>query len=151
MREALWLSGRDERHALRLRVDGGRDVSESVTLQEEPAAAGAARRFTARICRESGVSVESSELAVLLVSEVVANAATHGHSRPRLNVTTARHGVRVEVGDMCDAPAVLRAAHLDDDSGRGLAMLATCASEWGVRPKRRGKVVWFEIVDPRPE
>ena len=126
-------------------------VSESVTLQEEGVSAGAARTFTARICRDAGVSAELTEVAVLLASEVVANAVTHGHSRPRLTVTSAQFGVRVEVGDTSDAPAAPKPFDLDSESGRGLAMLEMCSSSWGVRPKRQGKTVWFELADGQPE
>jgi anti-sigma regulatory factor (Ser/Thr protein kinase) len=144
------LSHQDERHAVRLRGSAVMGVCASVTLQEHLSSAGSARRFTARMCRSAGVSIGASEVAVLLTSELVANAIVHGHSEPRLTVTINRQGVQVEVGDLSSTTCANTKAGREAETGRGLAMVETCATRWGVRPNRRGKTVWFEVADTGP-
>jgi hypothetical protein len=36
----------------------------------------------------------------------------------------------------------------DETSGRGLHILATLATSWGVRRRRLGRTVWFELPIP---
>lgn len=122
-----------------------------MTLPADLTAAGAARRFTTDACEAAGLVGDVRDSAVLLVSEVVTNAVVHAESAARLTVWATDTGIRIEVGDTSPTLPVLGAAAADDSSGRGVAVLNTCASAWGCRVKRRreGKVVWF-IVRPSP-
>lgn len=96
------------------------------------------------------------ETVVLLTSEVVSNVVQHaGPHRPDdefvLSVEMTDDLVRVEVTDQhpgsprADAPD-----RADGLSGRGLLLLDVLASAWGVVPKDKGKVVWFEVRGERP-
>jgi hypothetical protein len=58
--------------------------------------------------------------------------------------------VRIEVGDTGPDLPVRSDADDDADSGRGMAILAACASSWGCRSKRHGKVVWFTVNADQP-
>jgi hypothetical protein len=53
---------------------------------------------------------------------------------------------RVEVTDRSEAAPVPRRSSVDDDSGRGLALVQALARRWGTsRQPGGGKTVWFEV------
>lgn len=86
--------------------------------------------------------------AELIVSELLTNAVLHAR-RDSVRVTAMRLGerrVRVAVVDLsCDRPAA-RAAGDDQESGRGLDIVATpSGGRWGVEPLPWGKRVWAEL------
>ena len=56
---------------------------------------------------------------------------------------TTVHGIRVEVDDDSDIPAVQRDA--TDAGGRGLTIVDTLSTAWGTHSKSSGKTVWFEL------
>ncbi|MGF7236937.1 MAG: ATP-binding protein [Frankia sp.] len=117
-------------------------------------AAARARRIVTELLAAWG-RPEDAEVARLLVSEVVTNAVRHaGQSRPLELTVTADHGrIRVAVGDGSNRYPVPRTAHDDEESGRGMHLVASLASEWGVGPPvgpggEVGKEVWFELPAP---
>ena len=100
------------------------------------------------------VEDETVELAVLLLSELMTNAYRHARVSPGreigLRCVLGDRGLRVEVSDASDELPRLRDAALDDESGRGLALVAAFADAWGAfpRPCGIGKTVWFELKVP---
>ncbi|MFL5996723.1 MAG: ATP-binding protein [Streptomyces sp.] len=92
-----------------------------------------------------------ADIAALLVSELVTNALRHatGPIGVRLVRPGAVDGVLlVEVSDPLPDPPRERVAALDDESGRGLQLVAHAAHRWGTRPGVTGKTVWFELAVP---
>ncbi|MBY8879310.1 ATP-binding protein [Actinacidiphila acidipaludis] len=94
---------------------------------------------------------DATETAVLLLSELVTNAVRHSrvpgrHVEVRCVLTEA--ALRVEVSDAGHGVPVLREADDEDESGRGLALVAALAQKWGVLPRLHGigKTVWCEIA-----
>ncbi|MGX4690044.1 ATP-binding protein [Streptomyces sp. JNUCC 63] len=91
------------------------------------------------------------DTAALLVSELVTNSLRHA---------TGPIGVRllrpvglprvllVEVSDPLPDPPHERPARPDDESGRGLQLVASASRRWGTRPDEGGKTVWFELAVP---
>ena len=82
----------------------------------------------------------------LLVSELVTNAVVHAGSEVEIAVRLLVDSVRIEVVDR--APdAMLRPSSpaVEDESGRGLLLVETLATAWGVEPLDGGKAVWFEV------
>ena len=119
-------------------------------LPRSPMAAGQARRVTGTLCRAACLDDDLCDTAVLLTSEVVTNAVLHGRSPSCLSVAASELGVRVEVEDDSSRWPVQRqqgdSAALD---GRGILLLETIATSWGVLPGHAGgKVVWFEVNAP---
>ncbi|WNM35462.1 ATP-binding protein [Streptomyces sp. Li-HN-5-11] len=55
--------------------------------------------------------------------------------------------LRVSVTDANDALPTLCEASPEDESGRGLALVAALADDWGAEPRPGGigKTVWFEV------
>jgi anti-sigma regulatory factor (Ser/Thr protein kinase) len=81
-----------------------------------------------------------------MTSELVTNALRHGSGTVRLGCDAGTLRVRVEVGD--DSGQRPRVRYVDDDSenGRGMIIVDTLSSAWGVSDAPRGgKIVWFEV------
>ncbi|WP_405449845.1 ATP-binding protein [Streptomyces achromogenes] len=92
-----------------------------------------------------------ADLAALLVSELVTNSLRHatGPIGVRLLRPAALgDALRVEVSDPLPDPPRERVAHLEDESGRGLQLVAGSSRRWGTRPGAQGKTVWFELAVP---
>ncbi|MET9469571.1 ATP-binding protein [Streptomyces sp. NPDC006544] len=89
--------------------------------------------------------------AELCVSELLTNALAHlGEGTPvTLRITGRAARTRVELTDPDPREPVRRQAADADESGRGLALLAAVALEWGVRPEGTGKTVWCELPGVR--
>ena len=91
------------------------------------------------------------DLAALLVSELVTNSLRHatGPIGVRL-VRPADLGdvLLVEVSDPLPVPPRERAARPEDETGRGLQLVAGSSRRWGTRPGVSGKTVWFELSVP---
>lgn len=98
---------------------------------------------------------DSAATACLLIAELTANAALHGRVRgrnARLALTLTPATLRIEVtdarGDRLPAiPVTAPDADADDESGRGLLLVASLADAWGCEPyPPGGKTVWAECT-----
>jgi anti-sigma regulatory factor (Ser/Thr protein kinase) len=122
----------------------------SITLPPDIDAPGRARRFAVDAARslESGPALDEAGIDALklLVSEVVANVVVHARTSMRVRAYVAPGCVRVEVSDDLPPDPQVRASEGD---AFGLRLVEALASRWGVAPMPHGKVVWFEIGDPR--
>ncbi|MEV5435555.1 ATP-binding protein [Streptomyces sp. NPDC052682] len=120
------------------------------TFPADPGAVRAARSVVRAQLR--GWALDSvGDLTALLVSELVTNALRHatGPIGVRLVRPSAPHGVLlVEVSDTLPDPPRERLARPEDESGRGLQLVATASNRWGTRPGADGKTVWFELAVP---
>ncbi|MET7382014.1 ATP-binding protein [Streptomyces sp. NPDC005526] len=91
------------------------------------------------------------DTAALLVSELVTNSLRHATGP--IGVRLVRPAglskvLLVEVSDTLPVPPRERPARLDDESGRGLQLVASSSRRWGTRPDGAGKTVWFELAIP---
>jgi len=90
---------------------------------------------------------EETEVAELLLSELVTNALIHTRNGAVVTVTSAPARLRVEVRDFVTgqepAPYVPNAD--DGTHGRGLLLVQSLADSWGVTMQALGKIVWFEL------
>ncbi|MFG2604429.1 ATP-binding protein [Streptomyces sp. NPDC048514] len=92
-----------------------------------------------------------SDLAALLVSELVTNSMRHatGPIGVRLVRPAGLDGaLLVEVSDPLPDPPRERVARPEDEGGRGLQLVAGSSRRWGTRPGGGGKTVWFELTVP---
>lgn len=122
-----------------------RRVESSIHLVAEPASAGQARRFVAGTLASWGAdgAVESVEL---LVSELVTNSVLHAGTPVDLTLACENGLLHVEVHD--DSPAIPRPRrfHAEAATGRGLRLVESIATRWGVeKVPDDGKVVWFDL------
>ncbi|MGW6688624.1 ATP-binding protein [Streptomyces sp. NPDC054961] len=120
----------------------------TIRLLATPAAVPLARRAV----REH-LGAGASPDAELCVSELLTNALAHlGEGTPvTLRITGRAARTRVELTDPDPREPVRRRAADADESGRGLALLAAVALEWGVRPEGTGKTVWCELPGAQRE
>ncbi|WP_411148324.1 ATP-binding protein [Streptomyces sp. A30] len=92
-----------------------------------------------------------TETAVLLLSELMTNAYRHAKVSPgreiRARCVLAAGRLHVSVTDANDTLPTPREASLDEESGRGLALVTALADAWGAEPRPHGigKTVWFEL------
>lgn len=125
----------------------GAAISASVHLRPVPASVSLARRFV-RATLSGWDLQDAAEIAALLVSELVTNAVLHARSDIDLVVDTADERIRVEVQDAIPITPALRPHDNEALTGRGLALVDSFSSGWGVEPLPKGKSVWFEVPTP---
>ncbi|WP_340376402.1 ATP-binding protein [Streptomyces sp. SS7] len=120
------------------------------TFPADPGAVATARRVVRG--RLHGWGLDSlGDITALLVSELVTNALRHatGPIGVRLIRPAGLDDVLlVEVSDPLPDPPRERAARPEDESGRGLQLVASSSRRWGTRPGENGKTVWFELAVP---
>jgi anti-sigma regulatory factor (Ser/Thr protein kinase) len=117
----------------------------TLVLAPDAAAVRQARAFVRTACREGGTPQDEIDTVVLLTSEAVTNAFTHGRSEARIAVEAGPEVVHVEVADDNSRHPQRQEADADALDGRGVAILSTLASRWGVRDDPYGKTVWFDV------
>ena len=84
--------------------------------------------------------------ALLVLTELLANAVRHGRGPVEVVLTRHVDGVRVEVADTGTGRVRTPSASTSPGtSGRGLLIVDALSTGWGVRYDRSGKVVWAEI------
>jgi len=128
-------------------------------LEASRSSVSSARRFSARLLREWGMS-ELRDDVELVVSELVTNALSHGlaasydaapddSSRPDstdpIRLTLARRGANVicMVEDASGEAPIEKDPGGNAEAGRGLQLVASFSRRWGwSRRTGGGKVVW---------
>ncbi len=85
------------------------------------------------------------DVAELLTGELVANVVRHVGAPMELRVSRQQASLRIEVVDPSTKPPVIRHPDPADDHGRGMLLVDSLASAWGVMVRPDGKTVWFEL------
>jgi len=134
-----------------------------------PSAVRSARHWAASLLTQADFNEDLIDTVVLLVSELVTNAihavsqlpATPGSSamvspaakvagrhRVWLAIERSPALVRIEVHDTAcvPVPAEVQQRDQEEESGRGLEVIAALAGYWGWKPDCFGKVVWCELT-----
>jgi anti-sigma regulatory factor (Ser/Thr protein kinase) len=85
--------------------------------------------------------------AKIVVSELVANAVSHGADPIRLEIAVGL-GVHIAVfdGDPCTERVVARASQPSEPGGRGLCIVEALAAAWGASDHDGGKLVWAALT-----
>lgn len=109
-----------------------------------------ARAFVRRRLGARGIAAAIVDSAVLIVSELVTNAAQHGgdgvESEALIKLAAVDTRLRIEVHDASPRLPALCTASDDDEHGRGLAVVDALAGRWGWEPTADGKFVWCELA-----
>ena len=95
-------------------------------------------------------SPECRDAAVLVASELASNVVGHARTPYQVGLSIGQT-VRIEVTDGAAAVPVLRPAPPDAESGRGLVIVTSYSSRWGVDRLDGAKTVWAEVEFESPE
>lgn len=120
-----------------------------VRLVVSLAAAATARAEVEAAIRAWRLPVDT-DTAILLTSELVSNAVTHGDAEPSgyviLGISCDTTGLRVEVHDGSASLPVLEDVPAEAETGRGLLLVASLSAEWGFYRTPAGKAVYFTLT-----
>ncbi|MET8808730.1 SpoIIE family protein phosphatase [Streptomyces sp. NPDC004546] len=139
----------DDVALLLMRYDGMavRPLRESWTVWRVPEAVRHARRFTRRTLRGWGVSPDTLDAALLVVSELVTNALVHTNGQVRLDMSLINHRLRLAVADASPrSPVKPTSIGWEATGGRGILLVEAVSVAWGTLPVSGGKQVWADLV-----
>jgi PAS domain S-box-containing protein len=120
-------------------------ASVRITLQAEPEQVATGRRFV----RDSLTAWNHEELAdtaCLLASEILTNAVRHARQPVSLRLHQMPGEIIMEITDDYVQLPRRTSPELDDEFGRGLALVEALSESWGALPTRVGKIVWFTLA-----
>lgn len=127
-------------------MTGAAPVTTSIELPPSLDAAALARRYVGE--HADGLDPDLVYDAQLLVTELVANAVKHGQPAITLQLRLDPPGIGVRVhDDGKELPVIGGDVAPEQPHGRGLRIVSTLASDWGVEtsPGEPGKTVWFQL------
>jgi serine phosphatase RsbU (regulator of sigma subunit) len=116
----------------------------SIALDSEPGAARAARGFVRDTLRTWDVA-DADAVAELLTDELVSNVVCHVGSTMQVRARRGAGAIRIEVDDTSTELPIRRNPEGFDEHGRGVMLVETLASDWGVEVHDAGKTIWFEL------
>lgn len=130
---------------MRLQRSARSQADGAVTLGRHASEVERGRKHVAGACRRYGVDVAGT--AELLASELITNALRYGSGPITVLVTPGAGEVRVDVADESALSPTPRRATPDDEGGRGLLIVQSLATSWGMEslPQGRGKSIWFVL------
>ena len=87
--------------------------------------------------------------ALLVVSELAANAVTHANSSLRIRLSLKESTLRIDVIDSGAGTPEPQPTSNTAEHGRGLHLVTALTSAWGLEAMPDGgKVVWAELARP---
>lgn len=118
-------------------------------LPATPVAAAQARKEVSDAIAAWDLAIDR-DAAVLLTSELVANAVLHdGGGTILLTISCCHCQLRVDVHDTSPTlPVPKQSAPLDSETGRGLLLVDSIADQWGYYRTPEGKAVFFALAIP---
>lgn len=126
-------------------------ISSALEFAPLPTAVPCARLHAIHILREWGLRDLAAD-AALIVSELITNAIDASALLPdrppvSLRLLVSEKSLLIEVWDHSPLDLEPREADADDESGRGLTVVAALADRWGwERTGHNRKVVWAELA-----
>lgn len=116
----------------------------------DPTAVAQARRFLRTTLQDWGIDEDTTEAAVLCLSELVTNAVIHSHGGCVVRVlleggalTTTVRGSSTPDGAAVEVPYDPLPVH-----GRGLQLVEALAARWGHQLEPVGSTAWF-VLEPQ--
>ena len=136
----------DDATVLVLRVLGSGAVGRWSLLRTLSSAKTARQLVVDEVGRLGVNDPELVDVIELLTSEVVTNAVLHGEGTVELDVTRVDRFIRVSVADEA-VPLDIGPGpvNVEASNGRGLLLVESLSSSWGVEEIPSGKRVWFEM------
>jgi anti-sigma regulatory factor (Ser/Thr protein kinase) len=123
--------------------------SRSKELRAGPRTPEEARLFLSEALERFNVDVDE-DAARLLTSEIASNAVRHGKEPIEVSVSVEGLGLRISILDRGTGfdPDELRLEQglsPEPEGGRGLQIVRSLSSDWGVEPRDDGTEVWFRL------
>jgi len=116
-------------------------VTRHLLLGRELLSARRARLFVEGACTDWQLEVIRDD-AMVVVSELVANAVVHAGTDCRVMLRYGARGLTIAVFDHAPDLALPLRPVTESQRGHGLFMVAALSLQWGVRPGRDEKCVW---------
>lgn len=128
---------------------GSRSDAEAVVdLPHDLSSVSDARRFVREKLGDWGIDGPVDD-ALLVVSELAANALTHAKSSYRLHLSATSAALRIEVDDGGAGTPEPQPLTETEEHGRGLHLVGALAASWGMEiGETGGKRVWAELPLP---
>ena len=124
------------------------DTHAIIELPDDLSSVSRARQFVKKHLSDWGIA-EPLDDALLVVSELAANALTHAHSSYRIRLSATRHALRIEVDDTGAGTPEPQPLTDTEEHGRGLHLVDALAASWGMESgETGGKRVWAELALP---
>lgn len=127
----------------------------ALQVRHEPASAAVVRRHIREDLDRQGVASDSTDMVLLVATELVGNAVRH--SAPArdgmLNVQWDLDGdcFTVQVSDSSAQLPQRRRPSVDQPDGRGLGIIEAVAEAWGASAVADGKQVWARVLIERAD
>jgi anti-sigma regulatory factor (Ser/Thr protein kinase) len=121
----------------------GEGRSAHLSLPAQATAPARARRFVSATLAAWGV--DGGDDAVLVVSELATNALLHARSPMTVRLVEEDRALLLSVADESPVPPRAKSFSVESGTGRGLRLISSLASAWGVENVTGGKVVWCRI------
>jgi anti-sigma regulatory factor (Ser/Thr protein kinase) len=119
-------------------------------VSADPSASAAARRFLLDTAGEWELSPELTEVAQLVVSELVSNAVEHAGTASTIKLELSGGRLKISVRDGSTTQPVARPLDMVSFRGRGLPLIDRVSEHWGIANHIDGKTVWAELAIPAP-
>lgn len=120
-------------------------ITASVELPHDSASIRVARSFTAEHLATWGCP-DLVEDATLVVSELCANAIGHAGGGCRVRLRLWHGALRIEVTDAGPGTPDVQSPPAEQPTGRGLLVVSSLATAWGITPVDDDKVVWADLL-----
>lgn len=119
-----------------------------IELPDDLSSVADARQFVKQRLSDWGID-EPLDDALLVVSELAANALTHAHSSYSIRLSATSNVLRIEVDDAGAGTPEPQPLTEDEEHGRGLHLVDALAASWGMESgDGGGKRVWAELALP---
>jgi hypothetical protein len=112
-------------------------------LDPQPTSARQARAFVRN--HVTGDDQDLRDSAELVASELVTNGVLHACSTMTLGVVASETCVLIGVIDASETRPAEHQPSMSAEGGRGIALVATIARQWGVQTQDSGKIIWCLI------
>lgn len=120
----------------------------SIDLPDDLRSVSTARRFVRDKLAEWRIDAPLDD-ALLVTSELAANALTHARSSYRLLLSLSGQALRIEVADTGAGTPEPQPLTETEEHGRGLHLVGALAASWGMESAESGgKRVWAELALP---
>src|SRR6266567_5888041 len=117
-----------------------------VRLPREPTVAAEARSQVRAVLRAWNVPVDP-DIAVLLTSDLVTSAITHGDGENiTLAIRCSREHLRIDVYDTSRSLPMAAGEPVGTETGRGLVLVAGLSTDWGSFRTPTGAAMYFTLA-----